>query len=66
MIQGRFKYFFPAIKKKQKNSHICKECNTDIIVGEKYMSVTYNDAFIIKLYGAFHLQCWEHFKEKNA
>ena len=49
-------------KIKRKNSYICSKCTADIVVGEKYISVVYNDGFTNKPYGAFHLLCWDSVK----
>lgn len=48
-------------KTKRLRSHICAKCSIDIVVGERYMSVAYNDGYKHKLYGAFHSECWKSF-----
>lgn len=61
MLAARLKNLFAEEKTKRKNNHICAKCATDIVVGEKYMSVRYNDTFTYKLFGAFHIECWKSF-----
>lgn len=64
-LSSRLKNLTATEKKKQKANHICAKCTNDIIVGEKYMSVTYNDGFTFKLYGAFHSECWKSFLNES-
>ena len=61
LLASRLKNLIATEKTKRKANHICAKCATDIVVGEKYMSVKYNDTFTYKLYGAFHLECWKSF-----
>ena len=45
-------------KIKRKSNYPCKKCGINVLIGEKYISVKYNDTFIIRPYGVFHLSCW--------
>lgn len=61
VLASRLKNLIATEKTKRRANHICAKCATDIVIGEKYMSVTYNDTFTYKLYGAFHSECWKNF-----
>lgn len=55
----------PQLTTKTKEAKPCKECTKNIEIGEKYFSVTYNDGFVKKLFGAFHKNCWVKFEKNN-
>ena len=46
-------------KTKRRNNCLCAKCKTDIVVGDRYISVHYNDTFTRKPFGGFHPKCWE-------
>lgn len=50
-------------KTKCKSNYPCKKCGLDVIVGLKYISVRYNDAYTKRPYGVFHLDCWSEYLE---
>ena len=52
------KYLFPEERKKRGNNP-CKFCKENIENAQKYVSVRYNDGFIKRGYGAFHINCWK-------
>lgn len=51
---------------KRKCNQACSHCGADVVRGEKYMSITYNDGFVRKFYGAFHMDCWKSFMNKTT
>jgi hypothetical protein len=59
------KNLFPIERTKRKATCICAKCDKDILVGEKYMSVQYNDTYTCKWYGAFHVECWKNFSNAS-
>jgi hypothetical protein len=48
---------------KRKCNQACSNCGADVVRGERYMSVQYNDGFVKKFYGAFHMDCWDTFNK---
>lgn len=58
-----FKNLF-AENKTKRGSKPCKHCGKDIGNGELYTSVSYNDGFLKRGYGAFHNDCWKFLYER--
>lgn len=56
----------PKITIKRKNNYPCSKCNKDILIGDKYYSVKYDDGFRKSGFGAFHLECYEFPLEFNS
>jgi len=46
---------------KRKCNQACWHCGADILIGDHYMSVRYNDGFVQKFHGAYHIDCWKAF-----
>ncbi len=59
------KHLVPKEVTKRKSNYPCKKCGKDVIVGERCISVKYDDKFTIRPYGVYHLVCWEENKEKQ-
>lgn len=57
-----FKNLFTEQKIKR-GSKPCKHCGNKIENGEIYTSVSYNDGFLKRGYGAFHNECWKNLYE---
>lgn len=61
MTNNKWSHLLAIEKTKRKTNYKCSRCKIDIIVGSKYMNVIYNDTFIRKPFGAFHIDCWQEF-----
>lgn len=55
----------PTLTTKTKDAKPCTDCKVNIEIGEKYISVFYNDGFRKKLYGLYHKSCWNRIEPIN-
>lgn len=59
-------HLIPKKKIKKRNNYPCSLCGKDINIGEKYISVTYDDGFLKKLSGAYHINCYKKYKNESS